>query len=262
MALRIFPPVTAIRPTSGLVLREPFNRGLVCAIAPGLGAGLTDLVHGLVLNKTQDCGSVGGGTSGLSGAAEILLPDSLKLTLPITVIARISATAVMPVNTPIFTVGYSNPAVSPFVSYGLGTDASGKIRAEANSGATFIEWNGGIYARGGAALIGSPLTVLALFTSDGHGIYYGPDDGNFLFNSRSNPTYSATARLMMGYAGANVCVEYGLIYNRRLSPDEMALFRANPYHWVQPSTATQFALGPAAAVAVPERVESFLWMPV
>jgi hypothetical protein len=250
MALRIFPPVTAVLPTGRVVLREPFNRGLVAAFAPGLGAGLTDLVHGLTLNQTQDSGSVGGGTSGLSGAAIVTLPDYLKLALPITVVTRLSFTAAPATAVAIFDVSHNDSLTNPYVAFGFGVDGSGYIRMHWNSAGTFAEFNGGgSYQRLASQFVGCPVTIEGVFTAGGNTLYFGPDIGWYYGVGQSNPTYSATAQLRMGYAGTNVCVEYGLIYNRYLTPNETALFRSNPYHWVQPSTAKQFALGAPAAPA-------------
>src|SRR5215470_19296359 len=114
MALLIAPRVTVAEPPTGVALREPFPRGLVAAFAPGLGAGLSDLVAGLPLVPANAASlSVGGGTAGLvcSGTtanASQVCPSPLKLLLPLTIVARLSFVATPSVNATLFGVTASN----------------------------------------------------------------------------------------------------------------------------------------------------------
>lgn len=270
MALRIFPRVSTVLQTSGVVLRE--SRGLVAAFAPGLGAGTVDLVSGLPLAFSGGIIGVGGGTAGLvcrgnTTSANVVCPTWLKLNLPIEIVLRVSFLGTPTAGASYFGVTANNTGASPFLAYSIGTDASGFIRLEYNSAGTFRQHTGSVgYRRLASSLVGVPITIVGVFTTGGPTIYFGPDEGSFGSIVDSNPTYSATSLLTIGQPFAaldpNVCVEYGLIYNRALSPNELALFRSNPYHWVAGSTARQFAMGEVSAPASVEKSSLFVWTPM
>jgi len=252
MAVLLYPRRSVTLPSGGAALREPFSRGLVAAFAPGLGnAGLTDLVSGLKLTPTGGATlGTAGGTAGLicgAGAtARVTAPSWLKLAPNVELVARMSFFGTPVAASGLFGITVNNTATSPFLGYAFDINATGLLRLGYSSGATFREYTGGgAYQR--APTPGQPFTMVGLFTLTEVSIYFGPDIG-FVTSSGANPTFSATSELFLGGGTSNVCIEYALMYNRRLTASELKWFRDDPYHWVRPAGAMQFALGAVAAV--------------
>ena len=258
MAILLLPRRSVTLPSTGAVLREPYARGLVAAVAPGVGnAGLVDLVSGLPLALAG--GAVlgtAGGTAGLicgaGASASVLCPPALKIAAPLFMIARMSFFGVPTVGALICGVTANNTGASPFLAYAFDIDASGLLRLGYSNGAAFLQFTGGVgYQR--APTIGRPFTMGGLFTTgSGTTIYFGPDIG-VTGAGAAAPSYSGTSMLQIGAGVAgttNACVEYVLIFNQRIAPAEIQRFRDDPYHWLRLAAARQFALGAAPTPTV------------
>lgn len=241
MAIRIFPRRSALPIAGQSLAQPPESGGLVAAYAPAVTGAMWDLAFPFNPPIAGQGGGTLGGGAGLIGGGSATAPSQLKLNLSFTIVCRVAFTSTPTANQSIFGLSYNSGFTTPFLAYSIGVDASGFIRLAFNSAGTFAEWNGGVSGRVLASnLIGRPTTIAGLFTGGGVTIYIGMDEGWFQSTARSNPNYTTTSLL---HVGANLAFEFGLIYNRRLSPPELRLFRDDPYHWLSPAQFGRWAIG-------------------
>ena len=256
MAVAIFPKRSALATHGSVAVhRRSIAQGLVAAYVPtAANGGAFDLLGQgpPLVCSSAGAYACGGGSSGFVGQANnaeaiATTPDYLKLVLPLTIVCRFTYLTTPGVNTQLFGVIHNNTFASPFFSYGFGVDSGGFLELQMSSGGSPNSWEGSVsYRRTGASFVGRPSTVIGRMNGSGGSpaqgawLHFDADQGDFGSLALGNPSYGATSLIQMGIGqGLNrnpqVCVEYGLIYNRFLNQSEVALFRDNPYHWLESS---------------------------
>lgn len=189
-------------------------------------------------SATQTAGVL---TSVAGSGAEVVVPASLKLNFPITLVWKGTILGAATNSSNYFGVSANNTDAAPFSCYRMGVGAA-VYRAGFNISGTATNitsavaptagpiWLASTYATGAQALyVQDPITAAATTSVAG-----------------ATVTYAASSVLSLGqYTGPaarnpNALHEVAYIYNRVLTNAELAWLKAEPYCMIQPRAARRF----------------------
>lgn len=243
-----------VKPAQPVLQRgHPLARGLVGAwlFNERAGTKVRDVFRrtDLTLKGTATFDTEGLRCDAADEGAEVTTPDYLRLSAPLTIVARARVLGTPDTHGNVFGVICNNVDGNPFIAYALIT--------KYNNGfwATYYSNGGNFQALEStiAPVPGEEVCLAAVFTLTDVSLYL---NGGLIATQGAvavTPTYDASSLLAAGdYTGPsrnpNVQVKGGWIYNRALSPREVATLSVDPFAMLRPTPRVRFA--PEAAVTV------------
>lgn len=187
--------------------------------------------------------------------AEITTPTHLQLQPPLTVAARVKILGTPTNNASIFGVTHNNTDSSPFESYQLAIEATGKFVLNFNNGVILQQASSSV-----APVVGEEVTLVGVVVGGATKLYRNGVEIASNAAAIGSLAYGASTLLCAGdYTGisrtTNMRILWGGIWSRALTQDETRRLHLDPYPHVERPGRTVIA--PASSAAPTFRRTSF-----
>lgn len=233
------------KPPLGTPLRSDGHwsvQGIVGAWAFNEGAGSTAF-GGSDNLRLLDTATLAAGLLHCNAAksgAEITMPSSFKLSLPVYMAARFTVLGTPPANSGYFGTRVADTDIAPYVANVLVSDYQGNFQLLWNDNGLFTSIAS---TEAISAHIGKTITMVALIKSNSQQLYL---NNKLIVNNNAaigNPTYSGTSLLHFGWNTGQDIARYpnadydiGWYGHSFPSPQEIASLTANPWQIYEPET--------------------------